>query len=292
MKIAIYGKRFDKSFNKSIIELFEVLNKNNVEITVYRPLYEFIINKTQQTPEINSYFSNHNDFQKDVDFILSLGGDGVILETVSFVRDYGIPIVGINTGRLGFLSHISRDEIPDLLEAILNNNYSIEQRALIKLDCEIEVFDGFPYALNEVVIHKKDSTMISIHAYLNEEFINSYWADGLIVSTPTGSTAYSLSVGGPIVIPNSRNFIVSPIAPHNLTVRPMVIPDHNKIALKVNGRSSMYLASMDNRSELLDTSVELKLKRADFTIKILNLKNHSFYGTLRNKLMWGVDKRN
>ena len=292
MKIAIYGRSFSKSFNEPIIRLFKVLNNYNVHITIFKPFFEFIINNIHFKPKVQSFFNDHKDICKEVDLIFSLGGDGTFLETISFVRDYNIPIVGINTGRLGFLSYISREDIADALDAIFNKKYSLEHRVLIKLVSSVDLFEGFNYALNEVTIQKKDSTMITIHAYLNNEYLNSYWADGLIISTPTGSTAYSLSVGGPIVIPNSSNFIISPIAPHNLTVRPIVVPDSNEIVLKVNSRNSKYLASLDYRSEILDTSVELTLKRADFTIKILKLENHSFYSTIRNKLMWGADKRN
>lgn len=292
MKIAIYGRSFSKSFNEPIIRLFKVLNSYNVHITIFKPFFEFIINNIHFKPKVQSFFNDHKDICKEVDLIFSLGGDGTFLETISFVRDYNIPIVGINTGRLGFLSYISREDIADALDAIFNKKYSLEHRVLIKLVSSVDLFEGFNYALNEVTIQKKDSTMITIHAYLNNEYLNSYWADGLIISTPTGSTAYSLSVGGPIVIPNSSNFIISPIAPHNLTVRPIVVPDSNEIVLKVNSRNSKYLASLDYRSEILDTSVELTLKRADFTIKILKLENHSFYSTIRNKLMWGADKRN
>jgi len=292
MKIAIYGRSFSKSFNEPIIRLFKVLNNYNVHITIFKPFFEFIINNIHFKPKVQSFFNDHKDICKEVDLIFSLGGDGTFLETISFVRDYSIPIVGINTGRLGFLSYISREDIADALDAIFNKKYSLEHRVLIKLVSSVDLFEGFNYALNEVTIQKKDSTMITIHAYLNNEYLNSYWADGLIISTPTGSTAYSLSVGGPIVIPNSSNFIISPIAPHNLTVRPIVVPDSNEIVLKVNSRNSKYLASLDYRSEILDTSVELTLKRADFTIKILKLENHSFYSTIRNKLMWGADKRN
>lgn len=212
------------------------------------------------------------------------------MDGVTIVRDSGIPLVGINCGRLGFMADIAQDEIPQALTDLFAGNFTIEERSLLKLETSRNgLFDEFNFALNEFTVHKKDSaSMITIHTYLNNEYLNSYWADGLIISTPTGSTAYSLSVGGPILIPNTQNFIISPISPHNLTVRPIVVPNYHEITLRVEGRSDSYLASLDSRSSIFESSIELKIRRADFQIKVIKLKSHSFYATLRNKLMWGL----
>ena len=222
--------------------------------------------------------------------MLSIGGDGTFLEAVSFVRNKNIPMLGINSGRLGFLANISSADIEFILDKIFDNEYFIENRALIKLETKDKLFKDFNYGLNDFTIHKnQSSSMITIHAYLNDDYLNSYWADGLIISTPTGSTAYSLSAGGPIVVPNSNNFIITPIAPHSLTVRPMIISDNNILTLKIESRSQNYLASLDYKSEFFNTDVEIKISKADFCIKLVKFKDQSFFETLRNKLMWGLD---
>lgn len=296
MKIAIYGKSFNTVFYPYIRDFFEIINSRfkPLDIIIYRPFYDFIVNETGYLPKISGNYSNCSEIDKSIDYMFSIGGDGTFLETVTYVKDLNIPIIGINSGRLGFLSYIAKEEISTTLEAILNEDYTIEERTLIHLDTEVNLFGKFSYALNELTVHKKDSaSMITVHTWLNDEYINTYWADGLIIATPTGSTAYSLSAAGPIVVPYAHNFIITPIAPHNLTVRPIVIPDKNTIVrLKVEGRNDSYLITLDHRSVSFDSSTELLIKSADFKIKILKLKTHSFYKTLRNKLMWGLDKRN
>jgi NAD+ kinase len=292
MKVAVYGRNFKPDFNVSIFNLFENLKRNNAQVFIFESFYQFLKQKVNFKPDISEVFKNNKDITKNIDLFLSIGGDGTFLEAITIVRDMGIPIVGINSGQLGFLATISKEELDDSIKDILENRYSLEERTLIKLETSGMIFGDFNYALNEITVQKEGSTMITIQAFINNEFLNSYWADGLIISTPTGSTAYSLSVGGPIVIPNSNNFIISPIAPHNLTVRPIVIPDHNELVLKVNSRGSKFIVSLDSRSELVNNSVELKIKRADFKIKIIKLERHNFFSTIRNKLMWGADKRN
>ncbi|MGQ1908568.1 NAD kinase [Marinifilum sp. RC60d5] len=294
MKIALFGKLFNENFTDSFKMMFEVFTKHNVEIFIYEPLYDFLIREINFKPPVGGYFSGYEDLDKDVKYVFSIGGDGTFLDAVRVVRDSGIPIVGINSGRLGFMADIAQDEIPQALADIIAGEFTIEERSLLQLETSKNgLFEEFNYALNEFTVHKTDSaSMITIHTYLNNEYLNSYWADGLIISTPTGSTAYSLSAGGPILIPNTQNFVISPISPHNLTVRPIVVPNHHEITLRVEGRSKAYMASLDSRSCTFDSSIELKIKRANFQIKVLKLKTHSFYGTLRNKLMWGVDKRN
>ena len=294
MKLALFGKSFNKSFTDSFVLMFDVFAKHKVEVLIYEPFYDFLIREINFKPLVQGYFSKYDNLDKGVDYFFSIGGDGTFLDAVTYVRDSGIPLVGINSGRLGFMADIAQDEIPQALSDLFNGEFSIEERSLLQLvSSKNGLFEEFNYALNEFTVHKKDSaSMITIHTYLNNEYLNSYWADGLIIATPTGSTAYSLSVGGPILIPNTQNFIISPISPHNLTVRPIVVPNFHEITLRVEGRSETYLASLDSRSCIFESSIELKIQKSDFQIKVLKLKSHSFYGTLRNKLMWGVDKRN
>ena len=292
MKIAIYGRPFSSGFEKNISALFVLLEKHGVEYFIHEPFYEFLRKKGKLTFQKAGAFRTHDDIIGNADIMFSIGGDGTFLEAVSIVQNYGIPIVGINTGRLGFLADISPEHIEDSLSAILNGQYKVEHRSLVELDLINSPWEGFTCALNEVSIQKRYSTMITIHTYLDDTYLNSYWADGLIVSTPTGSTAYSMSVGGPIVTPDSNNFIISPMAPHNLTIRPVIVPDHNLIRIEVESRDNSFLLTLDSRTEIIEGEVQMRLKRADFTIKTLRIKDATFYNTLRSKLMWGVDRRN
>jgi len=292
MKIAIYGRPFSSGFEKNISALFVLLEKHGVEYFIHEPFYEFLKKKEKLSFQKAGAFRTHDDIIGNADIMFSIGGDGTFLEAVSIVQNYGIPIVGINTGRLGFLADISPEHIEESLSAILNGQYKVEHRSLVELDLINSPWEGFTCALNEVSIQKRYSTMITIHTYLDDTYLNSYWADGLIVSTPTGSTAYSMSVGGPIVSPDSNNFIISPMAPHNLTIRPVIVPDHNLIRIEVESRDNSFLLTLDSRTEIIEGEVQMRLKRADFTIKTLRIKDATFYNTLRSKLMWGVDKRN
>jgi len=292
MKIAIYGRPFSSGFEKNISALFVLLEKHGVEYFIHEPFYEFLRKKEKLSFQKAGAFRTHDDIIGNADIMFSIGGDGTFLEAVSIVQNYGIPIVGINTGRLGFLADISPEHIEESLSAILNGQYKVEHRSLVELDLINSPWEGFTCALNEVSIQKRYSTMITIHTYLDDTYLNSYWADGLIVSTPTGSTAYSMSVGGPIVSPDSNNFIISPMAPHNLTIRPVIVPDHNLIRIEVESRDNSFLLTLDSRTEIIEGEVQMRLKRADFTIKTLRIKDATFYNTLRSKLMWGVDKRN
>lgn len=292
MTVAVYGRPFSKDFVQRISDLFRKLGEYHTDIIIYKPFLKFLSEECGIKPVIQCTFEKHADITGNEDIMLSIGGDGTFLETVTIVQKHGIPIAGINAGRLGFLSNIPLTEIESSLDAILKNEYSIEDRSLISLGLSAGELDGFCCALNDVSLQKKYSSMITIHAYLNDVLLNSYWADGLIISTPTGSTAYSMSVGGPIVTPDSNNFIISPLAPHNLAVRPVIVPDNNIIRLKVNSRESCYILSLDSRTEIFNTDVEVLIKRAEFTIKTIRIKGYTFYDTMRNKLMWGVDKRN
>lgn len=292
MKIAIFGKSFGEVFYNNCHQLFDYLHQKSIKIYIYKPFYDFLFEKVNLKPEVKGFFSSPYELPM-VDMVFSIGGDGTFLQAVTFVRDTGIPVVGINSGRLGFLADISRHELPAALYEIEKGLFEVKKLTLLELTSPKKLIGDFNFALNELAVHKQDSSsMITIHVYLNDQFLNSYWADGLIVSTPTGSTAYSLSVGGPIMHPASQSIIITPIAPHNLTVRPLVIPDDMELTLKVEGRGGKFLASLDSRSVVVDQTTELKIKKADFTINIVERTNQSFYSTLRNKLMWGADKRN
>ena len=293
MKVAIYGRNFEDSFNDSILSLFEILESNKAEIIIYKAFYNFIKSKVKiDIPDIN-FFTKPEDIKKDFDILLSIGGDGTFLESIIFIKDSKIPIAGINSGRLGFLANISKNEMKSALKKILKKSYSFEERELIQLETENKLFGDYNFALNELTVQKKDSSsMITVHVYSKGKFLNTYWVDGLIISTPTGSTAYSLSAGGPIVVPSAQNFIITPLAPHNLTVRPLVVPNNQELTLKVEGRDKNFLISLDHRYETLTSSIELKIKKAKFTIRMLKHDDRTFFSTLREKLMWGVDKRN
>ncbi len=292
MKIAIYARNTNDNISEHIQFLFHKLNEHKTEIYIHETYYKFAKQKLNISGDIKT-FNSHNDLKGKVDCLLSLGGDGTFLETISYIRDSNIPILGINTGRLGFLANVAKTEIGNAIDDLVNKKFSLEKRALLSVTQPKNLFGEVNYGLNELTILKKDSSsMITIHAYINDEYLNSYFADGLIVATPTGSTAYSLSCGGPLVMPGSQNFVITPIAPHNLNVRPLVISDNNKITLKVEGRSPNYLLSLDSRSEVIDASIEITIQKADFYVQLIKLENQNFFNTIRNKLMWGLDKRN
>ena len=292
MKIAIYGRPVSRGSEDTIQDLLRTLSGEGVEVVMYQPLRDFLAERKVLEVEPSGWFNAHDDIIGKADMMFSLGGDGTFLEAVSIVQDYGIPIIGINTGRLGFLADIPSDRVDDSLARIFRQEYTVENRSLVHLELIGEKLEGFCCALNEVSVQKLHSSMLTIHTYLNDDYLNSYWADGLIISTPTGSTAYSMSVGGPILPPGSGNFVVSAMSPHTLSIRPLVIPDDKRIRIEVESREGSYLMTLDSRSEVLDGRVKLLLKKADFTIKTVRLKGATFYNTLRNKLMWGVDKRN
>jgi NAD+ kinase len=292
MRIAIYGKRFGDLFFERCSGLFDELSRAGVDVFIYKPFFDFLTHSVGIAPKVTGFFESHNDLPSS-DVLFSIGGDGTFLDAVTIVRDRNIPIVGINTGRLGFLADIAMEELPSALNEILEGRYVLRTLDLLRLETDHPWFGDLNFALNELAIHKRDSSsMITIHTYLNNEFLNSYWADGLIIATPTGSTAYSLSVGGPILHPSSCEFVISPIAPHNLTVRPLVVPNNMDVTLRVEGRGGKYLASLDSRSCVLDDSVELRIRKAPFTVSVAERVGQSFYSTLRSKLMWGADRRN
>jgi NAD+ kinase len=292
MKVAIYARSTNDNLSEHIHSLFQKLNEYKAEIFVFEPYYKFVKQKFELVGNIKT-FNDHTDLKGNVDVMLSLGGDGTFLETVGFVRNSEIPVLGINTGRLGFLANVAKTEINAAIDALIAGKYTIEKRALLSVQKPEKLFGEVNYGLNELTILKKDtSSMITIHAYINGEYLNSYFADGLIIATPTGSTAYSLSCGGPLVMPGSQNFVITPIAPHNLNVRPLVISDNNVITLKVEGRSPNYMVSLDSKSEVIDSKNEIVLQKADFYLNLIKLENQHFFNTIRNKLLWGLDKRN
>lgn len=293
MKIAIYGRTFSAEFRKYSVEFFGSLKEKGIDIAVYQPFLEFLESEMQCNLQYSRTFSDPGDSPEDVNFLISIGGDGTFLESIMYLRNFDIPVIGLNSGRLGFMANISKEEISESIDSIIRGDYEVEQRSMISIESEGGAFGKFNYALNEVTVQKNDSAMINVDAYLDNEFLNSYWTDGLIVSTPTGSTAYNLSVGGPIVLPGSDNFIIVPIASHNLTVRPLVIPDNKEIRLEVKSRSGMYLLTADNRKTLMEEkAITIVLRRTSFNLKMVNLPFNNYYSTLRNKLMWGADKRN
>ena len=292
MKIALFGKGFNNESIEYIKLLVDKLEHAGISIMVYEPFFKTIakIIHFNQTVEV---FTNHTQIRHQADFLLSIGGDGTLLDTITLVRDSGVPILGINLGRLGFLASINKDMIIPSIHAIVDGNYSLDKRTLIKIDTENNLFGELNYALNEMTVYKKNPhSMLTIKVCVNNEFLNAYWADGLIIATPTGSTAYSLSCGGPIITPDSENFIITPISSHNLTVRPIVIPDNSLIKIQVESRESDYYASLDSRSISIPSFTELTVKKESFHIHLVKMNNQNFFSTLRHKLLWGNDTRN
>tara|TARA_B110000459_G_scaffold43678_1_gene48081 strand:+ start:2231 stop:3109 length:879 start_codon:yes stop_codon:yes gene_type:complete len=291
VKIAIYGQRLEDNYLSFIQVLFQDLLNKDVEVVVCENFYKDLSERIKLDNRLK-LFKDHLDMD-GVNYLFSIGGDGTLLKTITYVRDSNIPIFGINTGRLGFLTSIATEEIEFAIDAILAGDFDLDRRTLLSLETENNLFGEVNYALNEITLQKKDtSSMITIQVYLNGEFLNSYWADGIIISTPTGSTAYSLSCNGPIILPGSGNIIINPIAPHNLNVRPVVVPDDTELTLKIKGRTDNFLVALDSRSLTVPLSMELKITKSSHQINILRLKNHSFLKTLRSKLIWGHDKRN
>lgn len=292
MQVAIYGRNFHSSARENVATLFSRLRSMNVDVFVFKPFFDFMQSKSGLRPKVKGLFEGFEDLPKETDFLFSVGGDGTFLETVSIVRDSGIPVVGLNTGRLGFLSYISQDSLEESLDSILSGNFDIEERMLLEVSSTGGTIEPLNVALNEVRIYKNAASLVTVHVHVDDEFLSSYWADGLILSTPTGSTAYSLSVGGPIVVPESNTVVLSPIAPHNLTVRPLVLPGKAVLQFSVDTREPSYQLALDSRSIDVPVNEKITVRRADYTLKMVRIENNSFYSTLRNKLMWGIDKRN
>ena len=292
MKVAIYSRGLDPEQEVQLLTLLEELTRHHISACLHKSLVG-PHSAVNMLPADFSVFSKHQDLNSSIDCIISLGGDGTMLDSATLVRDKKIPVMGINFGRLGFLASIGKDELTTAVEALAHGRYVTEKRTLLHLDASIPLFGDAPFALNEFAIHKRDfSPMIKIHTYLNGEFLNSYWADGLIVSTPTGSTGYNMSCGGPIVFPDSGSFVITPIAPHNLNLRPIVIPDNNIISFEVEGRAEEFICTMDARREIVEKDIQLAVKKEEFPVLLIVLNENSFLSTLREKLTWGFDKRN
>ncbi|WP_395043954.1 NAD kinase [Flavobacterium sp.] len=294
MKVAIFGQYYQNDTRPIIRDIFVFFNANNVELVIeekfLKILYEQeIIKKEYKT------FSKHTDLDSSFDILVSIGGDGTILRAATFVRDSGVPILGVNAGRLGFLAKVQKENIEAFLQIVLEKKYTLSKRTLLSIETspKNEGIQELNFAMNEVTVSRKDTTsMITIETYLNGEYLNSYWADGLIVSTPTGSTGYSLSCGGPILTPEVKGLVITPIAPHNLNARPLVITDDTEIKLKVSGREDNYLVSLDSRISTLENNSELTINKTPFQINMVEIPEETFLKTLRNKLLWGEDKRN
>ncbi len=292
MRIGIYSRVLKTDDIEFLHQLLLLLNERNMQVLVYDDYYQQL---NQILPLFNTVqtFSGSESLSDNIDYMLSIGGDGTLLNTLELVRDSGVPVLGINTGRLGLLTDITRDQLNEAFTALETQKYQLDRRTLISLQSDILLFGNANFALNEFAIHKKDtSAMIVIHTYIDDEFVNSYWADGIIVATPSGSTAYSLSCGGPIIYPTTNAFVLTPVAPHNLNVRPVVIPDHCTISFEISGRSDNFLCSLDSRYETIDQHVKLTIKKANFTLNLVRLEETHFFSTIRKKLMWGQDSRN
>ena len=292
MKIALFGKTYKQDFETYAHLILKKLLSFDAEIFIHADILRYYTQWIKKSANINIFF-DHSGLPDKLDYFISIGGDGTFLDAILYVRNTNTPMLGINSGRLGFLANVAKNQINNALDRLHNKKYIIEERVLLQLKSELNFFGENNYALNELTIHKKDTaSMITIHVYMNGEFLNSYWADGLIFATPTGSTAYSLSVGGPLVVPNSETFIISPIAPHNLTVRPLVVPDKFEFTFEVEGRSKQFLLALDSRSEVINEGIHFNVSKADFKLNFIRFEEQTFYKTLRSKLMWGIDRRN
>ncbi|TDB59829.1 NAD kinase [Arundinibacter roseus] len=291
MKIAVHGRTFSESARPFIQAMFNDLRERNTEVQIFEPFRLFL--DSMQVLHFSEKMYNTADELFDARLVVSMGGDGTLLEAVSLVGARQIPVVGINVGRLGFLATVPPERIPDMISALEEFKFRIDERSMVIIESDVDLFDGLNFGLNDFTITKTDtSSMITVHAYLNDEFLNSYWADGLIVSTPTGSTGYSLSCGGPVLVPHSQNFILTPVSPHNLNVRPLVVEDTSVLSFEVKSRSNNFMVSLDARSRVVDSSVRFTVRKAPFVARLIKMLDDDFFNTLRSKLSWGLDMRN
>ncbi len=293
-KVGIYGQFYHANSELYIEELLNVLDRKDVEVCIEKEFLR-LIDENKSIEKEFTQFSTFQELDESFDLFISVGGDGTILKSVNYIRDLDIPVVGINTGRLGFLATVNKEEIRSTIERILNNEYSISERSLLCIKTEPEEKDlcDNNFALNEIAVSRKNTTsMITIETWLDDEYLTAYWADGLIISTPTGSTGYSLSCGGPVITPSTKALAITPIAPHNLNARPLIIKDNTKIVLKVSGREDDYLVSMDSRIASLKNNTTVIIEKAPFKIKMVEFTGDTFLRTLRKKLLWGEDRRN
>lgn len=291
MKIAIHGRTFREDAKSYVKQLFDILEVEGITTQISKVFHDFL-RKINFPYQAKLVYEDKSDMI-DADFLFSLGGDGTLLESVTHIGKAEIPILGINTGRLGFLATTSTKEIESAVKYLIKGYYSIDERTLVHVDSNKGLFGNINFGLNEFTITKRDtSSMIVVHTYIDGEYLNSYWADGLIVSTPTGSTGYSLSCGGPVVLPQSNNFIIAPISPHNLNVRPLIISDDSTISFGIEGRSKSFLTSLDSRSEVVDSTAEIAVCKEKFKAHLIKIQDDNFLNTLRKKLSWGLDVRN
>lgn len=294
MRVLLFSQKFKEVDAELIMHLVSKLKRSKFEIFVHECNKDE--NSIQLIPalkKIPQICTKEEILANAIDFVLTLGGDGTILKASNFVAKTQKPIIGINLGRLGFLSIVEKTKINEAIDKIRKGQYTIESRSMLKLESNKQLFKDFNYALNDITLHKRDtSSMITINTYINDEYLNTYWADGIIVATPTGSTGYSLACGGPIIFPGSGNFVITPIAPHNLNVRPLIIKDDVKIRFEIEGRADHFLCTMDSRYETITDAYKLEIRKANLTTKLMILEGHSFMHTIREKLLWGLDKRN
>ncbi|MBA6155860.1 NAD kinase [Tenacibaculum sp. S7007] len=293
-KVAIYGQAYTISAEKEIKILLSALEKNNIVVFFEKEFYDLLKENNSLEKKYPTY-SHFNDLSNSFDVLFTIGGDGTFLRAVTYVRDLNIPMLGINTGRLGFLATVQKEEIKEAVSLLLKKEFSIQERSLLQIETtpKAQEFSELNFALNEITIARRNTTsMIGVKTYLNNEYLTNYWADGLIIATPTGSTGYSLSCDGPVILPDSKSFVITPIAPHNLNARPMMIPDNTSIQLEVSARENDFLISLDSRITTVPLETKIRIKKAPFKIKSVLLKNQSYLKTLRSKLLWGEDTRN
>ena len=293
MKIAIYGQYFKEEDKIYVEELINTLTNNSIDFLIEKNYYSGL-KKKLKISKIKT-FASYKDLDNSFDFMFTVGGDGTILRAVTFIRDSNIPVVGINTGRLGFLATIQKDEIQIAIDLLLKKQYVVKDKALLSVTTtpKLKSLSSINFALNEVSVNRKNTaSMITIETYLDDDYLTSYWADGLIIATPTGSTGYSLSCGGPIITPEAKSFVITPISPHNLNARPLVIPDETTVKFKVSGREDKFFISLDSRITTINQDTEVSVKKADFNLKMIQIKQQTFIKTLREKLLWGQDTRN
>ncbi len=292
MLVALYNRTFDDEDVPVLLKVLKLLDQHKLQPVFFKEFYERLQAHVTfaTTPRL---FTGKKDLPSNTDMLISLGGDGTMLDAVCFVGSSNIPLIGVNLGRLGFLAAIPSEEVEDAILSLVRGSYTVEKRTLLHLDSSIPLFNGSPFALNEFTIHRQDtSSMIKIHTYLNGEFLNTYWADGLIVATPTGSTGYSLSCGGPVVFPQTSSFVITPVAPHNLNTRPIVVPDNTVISFEIEGRTEQFLCTLDSRTEIIKKNVQIAVKKENFLVSLVRPDEHNFLKTIRQKLYWGIDRRN
>jgi NAD+ kinase len=292
MLVALYNRTFNEQDAPILLRILKLLELHKLQLVFYKEFYERL-QPHITFPCTPRLFTGKKDLPSHTDMLFSLGGDGTMLDAVCFVGNSNIPLIGVNLGRLGFLAAIPEEEVEDAIVSLVRGSYTLEKRTLLHLDSSVPLFNGSPFALNEFTIHRQDtSSMIKIHTYLNGEFLNTYWADGLIVATPTGSTGYSLSCGGPVVFPQTSSFVITPVAPHNLNTRPIVVPDNNVISFEIEGRTEQFLCTLDARTETINSHVQLAVKKESFLVSLVRPDEHNFLKTIRQKLYWGIDRRN